>query len=468
MGKQLPARPARPHDRRAVAAADRHERQRRRARDLPRRRRARRDRRVVRLRRQDVVQLRLPGRPRREDLYGAGALGERRGERPDVAVRAVRRVQEALPRHRSRAGLLEGSDRARRAASRTSRGRASSSRSTRTTTSRAAPGRTTSTARGRASASILFTAPGFYFAPEIPRAVAAPLTLVAFGARQLRRVLDRRAHRARAAQAPDDRDAPSRRTHSRPRPPRHARARRPRRVQRVLLLRRPADAAEAAALGRHRLGPRRRVRVDGDLHAPRRPPRGPVRPGEVRAEDPQEVGVGRRATVRRPEGHLPAPHRAHQAARGPAARVQGDGARDGRPTASSRAASSRSSTACARSSASATRTTRRSSASSRPRSGSCSIRRTRARSSSGSRSSSTARTSSGSSSRRRARAPHRRPRRSLALRTERGVDATEESAQLAADPRARRTDRRDLRRRARRDDAPHRRRRVGALRRRGR
>ena len=50
-------------------------------------------------------------------------------------------------------------------------------------------------------------------------------------------------------------------------------------------------------LGGHGLGPDRRVQLDGDVHAPARAPRGSVRPREVRAEDPEEVGVGRRAAV---------------------------------------------------------------------------------------------------------------------------------------------------------------------------
>ena len=142
--------------------------------------------------------------------------------------------------------------------------------------------------------------------------------------------------------------------------------------------------------------------------------------------------MGRRAAVRRPQGHLPAPHRAHEAARGAAARVQGDGARDGRrrPRHARRARAS--STACARSSASATRTTRRSSASCPPRSASCSIPRTRAPSSSGSRAQQYRKDLERIvvEAARQGAAPA--PATLAALRSERGVDEAEEAARARA------------------------------------
>ena len=235
-----------------------------------------------------------------EKLYTEPARGAAAPELT-LAVRAVRRVQEALPRHRSRAGLLEGGDRP------------------------AAPDRVLRLARDRRGVLYLLLSRlrrlgvlllrrlGVRARPPRP-AARAGVHVRARDPTARRRAAD--PDRVRAGQLRPVRDAregrdrdprqaagagPDRRGHGaahRPDPPRHARAVRADRVQRVLLLRRPADAGEAAAVGRHRLGHHRRVRLDRDLRPPDHAARGPARPREVRAEDPQEVGVGRRAALR--------------------------------------------------------------------------------------------------------------------------------------------------------------------------
>ena len=152
-----------------------------------------------------------------EKLYTEPARGAA-PPRADLAVLAVRRVQEALPRHRSRAGLLEGSDRAA-AADRVLRVARHRRRVLRLLLPRRAAtwdyyfSGAWTYERGAARPAL---GPGFTFAPQIPRIVAAPLTLIVFGARELRCVRGRsrsvvlaRADAGRCPRTPTSRRRPA-------------------------------------------------------------------------------------------------------------------------------------------------------------------------------------------------------------------------------------------------------------------
>ena len=450
---------------RAVAAPRRDQRQRRVARRLPRRGRARRDRRrASSYARQDLVQLPLPGRARREDPHRAGAAGDRPGERADLAVLAVRRVQEALPRHRSRAGLLEGSDRA------------------------AAPHRVLRVARHRRRLLHLLL-PGrrhwaYYFAGAWTYE-REPSTWLE---RRLHVRADDPAHRrgaadARRRSAPpasscssidrEDRSLAIAHEAARaPRPSRRARGRsrsrvrhgmlafvRARRVQRVLLfagqptLRRlPAwvvtgwgAASSCSRRPRCSCAGSRAARTQyvhekfaqkilkkwewGDA-----PP----------SDDLKDIYLLHTERTKQREARL----RAYK-------ETVREMVADGLVTRDELVILD----ACARSSASPTRITRRSSASCRPRSASCSIRRYQG--SVEQRARARAVPQGPRAARRRGRAPRRRAGAGDARGAARASAASsedEEAERARADPRARRADRGDLRRRARRDRAARRRR----------